>query len=299
MTTVYLAPDTAGGQTYLAPDTAAATGSAPGATLVGTSTIAGGAASAAGSAPGAALVGTSTIAGGIASISGTSSGAITVPSSRTAVFGSGSRVIPFGSESNAPTVGPGPYYRNGHWTVDKVAADKLYYVGDISLELAASGTTAASVTATAVGATVLVAPSLQGNLIVIKVGQLDTSANAVNYVTLRVVCANGEQFDRTIYFNLASGGTWTFQKDPDDQRFYAFDISADLRFSSSTLASAAAPTVAGVASLVSPVIQGNLAIVKLGGLDVSGSPVNSCLLSLTFASGEQIYRTIYFTRMDN
>jgi hypothetical protein len=269
-----------------------------GLTPVGMSTAAS-SQSAAGNAPGAALTGTGTISPGSASAQSAPSGTITVPTSRTAVFGSGSRVIPFGTESTAPSVGPGPYWKNSRWTVDKVAADKLFYVGDISRDLADSGTTAASVTAIAVGATVLVAPVLQGNLIVIKIGQLDTSVNAVNYVTLRVVCADGEQFDRTIYFNPASGGTWTFGKDPDDQRFYAIDVSADLRYSSSTLSSAATPTVAGVSSLIPPTIQGNLAIVKVGGLDVTNNPTNSCLLPLTFASGEQIFRTIYFTRQDN
>jgi hypothetical protein len=44
-------------------------------------------------------------------------------------------------------------------------------------------------------------PSVQGNLIVVKLGGLDTSPGAVNSITFRITCANTEQFDRTIYFN--------------------------------------------------------------------------------------------------
>lgn len=277
--------------------------SAPGALLTGTSSFVRGAASVsgvAGTAPGATLVGTSTFVGGIASVQA-AGGTLTVPSLRTAAFSGSTRVIPFGTETTAQAVGPGAYWKNHQWWVDKVAADKLFYVADVSRDLSDSGTTAASVSAAVVvGATLLVAPVLQaGGLIVLKVGQLDTSPSGSNYITLRVTCADGEQFDRTIHFNVISDGSWTFVKDPEDQRFYALDMSNEIRLGGTTLLSASTPTVAGVSSLAAPVVQGNLAIVKVGGLDVSGAPNNSCTLPMTFANGEQVYRTIYFTRQDN
>lgn len=95
-----------------------------------------------------------------------------------------------------------PYLKDGKWTIDKDPEDKRYYVADISQDLTDSNTTAASVTCVVAGVTVLEGPEIQGSKIVVKLGGLDTATSgAVNYCTFRVVCANSEQFDRTIYFN--------------------------------------------------------------------------------------------------
>ncbi|WP_292041456.1 hypothetical protein [Massilia sp. UBA6681] len=94
-----------------------------------------------------------------------------------------------------------PYLKDGKWTIDKDPEDKRYYVADITNDLTDSGTTAASVTCVVAGVSIIEGPEIQGSLIVVKLGGLDTAPDAVNYCTFRVICANTEQFDRTIYFN--------------------------------------------------------------------------------------------------
>lgn len=94
-----------------------------------------------------------------------------------------------------------PYQKDGKWYIDKDANDERYYVANIANDLADSATTAASVEAILGGVVKLEEADLQGHLIVIKLGGLDTAANAKNFWTSRVTCANGEKFDRTIWFN--------------------------------------------------------------------------------------------------
>jgi hypothetical protein len=93
-----------------------------------------------------------------------------------------------------------PYQENGKWYIDKDPDDKRYYVADITNDLTDSATTAQSVEAVVSGVTVLEGPTIQGSKIIVKLGGLDVSANAVNSCTFRVTCSNTEQFDRTIYF---------------------------------------------------------------------------------------------------
>lgn len=268
-----------------------ANGTANSASLTGTSSLTPGGATGTGSASvsGASLLGTSTIASGTAS--GTSSSAqtgtstITVPASRTAVFAARSRVVVFN--------GPGPV------TLSKVSADKLYFVGDFSKDLNDGATTAASIAYVAVGVAVIEAPTLQGALGVVKLGALDITPGAVNSLTFRVTCANNEVFDRTIILTPLDDRSQAFGKDPDDHRFYAFDVSAEVALSGSPVSSVAAPTVNGVTALAAPVIQGNRAIVLLGGLDLTDGAINSCMLTITLTNTEVINRTAYFSRQDH
>lgn len=266
---------------------AAAAGTAPGATLTGAGTITGGAASGtkSASAPGATLTGSGAIQGGAAS-NGSQPATITVPTSRTATFAARPRVFAF--TGSAPV------------SVAKVSADQLYFIGDFTKDLTDGGTTAESVAPVSVGLTVLEGPTLQGALGVVKIGALDLSARAVNTFTFRVTCANGEVFDRTFVFSAIDDRSQTFGKDPDDQRFYAFDVSGDLALSGgTTIATVQAPTAFGVSALTTPVLQGGQAILKLGGLDTSNGAVNSCNLVMMLGTGEVISRTAYFSRQDH
>lgn len=94
-----------------------------------------------------------------------------------------------------------PYQQAGKWFINKDPEDKRYYVADIANDLTDSDTTAASVVCVVAGVVILEEPEIQGDLIVVKLGGLDTAPGAVNYCTFRVTCANSEQFDRTIYFS--------------------------------------------------------------------------------------------------
>jgi hypothetical protein len=208
---------------------------------------------------------------------------ITVPASRTAKFAGRQRVAVFST--------PAPV------TLAKGALDELWYVGDFTKDATDAGTTAVSVDPVPGGAAVLVAPQLQGSLGVVKLGALDASVAAPCF-TFRVTLANGEQVDRTIKFTVLDDRTHVFGKDPDDKRFWALDFSADAALGAATLASVQAPVVAGVTSLATPTINGNTAIVKLGGLDVAGG-ANSCSLTAMLANGEKLVNTIYFNREDH
>jgi hypothetical protein len=283
----------------------AASASAPGAALASATKLVAGLASAggqggptavAGNAPGAALSSSTSIAAGMAS-SATVPAVITVAASRIAVFAGGSRVVLFGTENAPKLLQNGPYLKNKKWTINKAPLDKLWYVADVSRVMLEAGTVAVSCVALVNGVMLLEGPVIQGGLISVKIGGLNTATNFDNYVTLRISCANGEQIDKSIHFTLLDDRSWTFPKDPDDLQYFAIDCSADLGYSLSTLASVQAPTPVGVNSLMPPVAQDNLAIVKLGGLDLAGT--NSCMVPITFASGEQIFRTIYFTQTDN
>lgn len=209
---------------------------------------------------------------------------VTVPSARVATFAANPRVAVF--NTSRPV------------TLTKVALDELWFVGDFSKDLADSGTTAASVVPVSAGVVVLEGPALQGALGVVKLGALD--ASGTSYFTFRVTCANGELFDRTIILTAVDDRTRVFGKDPDDQRFYAFDFAADLALSANTtLASVGTPVPVGVSMLSAPSIQGTQIVIKFGGLATGAGAANSCSLPVTFANGEKIYRSIYFSREDH
>lgn len=79
--------------------------------------------------------------------------------------------------------------------------DKRLYALDLSSDATFGGSALASVqTPTAVGVSVLSAPVVQGNLIFLKIGGLDTADGAPNSCSLAAVFANSEKLTRTIYF---------------------------------------------------------------------------------------------------
>ncbi|MBD8724666.1 hypothetical protein IFT43_14980 [Oxalobacteraceae sp. CFBP 13708] len=89
----------------------------------------------------------------------------------------------------------------GAWWIDKDADDQSYYVADIGNDLVDSGTTATAVKAFPVGVAELVPAVIQGPLILIKLGGMDTLPDGANYCDFRVDCANGERFYRSLQFN--------------------------------------------------------------------------------------------------
>lgn len=272
--------------------TATTAGTAPGATLTGSGTVTGGAASGTKSATasGATLAGAGTIQGGAASggnsNSQTGTTTITVPESRTAVFAAHPRVAVF---TDTGPVG-----------LTKSIADQLYIVGDFTKPLNDGATTPVStspVMLLASGVTVLEGPVAQGSLMIAKLGTLDPAGGQI---TFRVACVNGEIIDGTINLTPLDDRTQLFGKDPDDRRFYALDVSADLALSgNTTIATVQTPIAIGVTALSVPAIQGGKAIVLMGGLDLTDGATNSCELVMTLASTEVIHRTVYFSRQDH
>lgn len=99
-----------------------------------------------------------------------------------------------------------PYLKNGRIYVDKDPDDELFYVANVAADLTDSATTAVSFEVITQGVTVLEQAAPQGtngSLLPVKIGALTTDSTD-KFCTFRVACANGEQFDRTIYFNPVS-----------------------------------------------------------------------------------------------
>jgi hypothetical protein len=202
-----------------------------------------------------------------------------VPASRTAVFAGHPRIAVFN--------GTGPV------TLKKVAEDQLYFAGNFTKDLTDGATTATSLAYVASGVNVLEGPDLQGTMCAVKLGGL-------GQFTFRITCADGEVIDGTIILTAANDSPQVFGKDPDDKRYFAFDVSADLALSSNTtIASVQTPVAIGVSSPATPAIQGSKAIVMLGGLDLTDGATNSCKLTMTLANSEVINRTAYFSRQDH
>jgi hypothetical protein len=93
-----------------------------------------------------------------------------------------------------------PIFVAGKWLVLKDPDDIRFYKFDFTNDLTDSGTTAASASAIVAGVTVAVAPVIYGSVIVVKLAALDTAIGALNFCTIRLTCANGEQIDRTMWF---------------------------------------------------------------------------------------------------
>ncbi|QYG01871.1 sialate O-acetylesterase [Massilia sp. NP310] len=91
-------------------------------------------------------------------------------------------------------------------------------------------------------------------------------------------------------------GRWTIDKHPLDEFYCVADISFDLAESGTTAASVVA-VPGGVQVLQQPVVQGALIPVKIGGLDELSDAANFCTLRITLANGEQIDRTIWFSKL--
>jgi hypothetical protein len=222
--------------------------------------------------------------------------AATVAESRRVAFPGGTRVVKFGSVPTA-RLPNAPYVEAGRWWSEKHPLDERYWVADITIDLAERDTTAKSVVALEAGVTVLEQPVIQGKLIAVKLGGFNAAVGAVNFCTFRVTCANGERFDRTIWFKQQVG-SWSLNKDADDESYFVADISNDLADSNTTAAQVNALPV-GVVELVPAAIQGPLILVKLGGMDTLPAGVNYCDLRIDCVNSERFYRTIQFNRVDN
>jgi hypothetical protein len=208
---------------------------------------------------------------------------ITVPASRTAYFAGHPRVAVFTD--------------TGPVKLTKGINDQVYIVGDFSKPLADGATTATSVAIVNSNVTVLEGPALQGSLMVAKIGALDPAGGQF---TFRVTCANGEIIDGTVLLTALDDRSQMFGKDPDDRRFFAFDVSGDLALSgNTTIATVQTPNATGVTALSVPAVQGGKAILLIGGLDLTDGATNSCELVMTLASTELIHRTVYFSGQDH
>lgn len=98
-----------------------------------------------------------------------------------------------------------PTLVGGKWTVFKDPDDIRYYKYGFAQDLSDSGTTGASVVAIVSGValatdTTGANPRIVGTDVIVKLSGLDISANPVNFCTIRLTCANGEQIDRTMWF---------------------------------------------------------------------------------------------------
>jgi len=219
-----------------------------------------------------------------------------VAESRRVAFPGGTRVVSFGTVPSAVTPNA-PSLEAGRWWSEKHPLDERYWVADITIDLDERATTATSVERIVAGVTVLEEPVIQGKLIPVKLGGFNAATGAINYCTFRVTCANGERFDRTIWFKQPVG-TWWINKDADDQSYYVADIGNDL-IDSGTTATAVKAFPVGVVELVPAVIQGFLILVKLGGMDTLPAGVNYCDFRIDCANGERFYRSMQFNRVDN
>jgi hypothetical protein len=220
----------------------------------------------------------------------------TVAESRKVAFPGGTRVVAFGTVPSA-AVPNAPYLEAGRWWSEKHPLDERYWVANITVDLDERKTTAVSVEVIVAGVTVLQQPVIQGKLIPVKLGGFNSATGAVNFCTFRVRCADGQRFDRTIWFKQQVG-TYSLEKDADDESYFVADISNDLA-DSNTTASAVLAQPVGVGVLVAAVIQGPLILVKLGGMDTLPAGVNYCDLRIDCANSERFYRTIQFNRVDN
>ena len=222
--------------------------------------------------------------------------ASTVAESRRVAFPGGTRVVAFGTVPSA-AVPNAPYLEAGRWWSEKHPLDERYWVANLTVDLDERKTTAASVVVIAAGVTVLQQPVIQGKLIPVKLGGFNAATGAANFCTFRITCANGERFDRTIWFKQQVG-VYLLDKDPDEQSYFVGDIGNDLVDSSTTATQVKALPV-GVEELVPAMIQGSLILVKLGGMDTLPAGANYCDFRIDCANSERFYRTIQFNRVDN
>lgn len=95
----------------------------------------------------------------------------------------------------------------GKWTKGKDPDEVRLYQFGFAKELAASGTTILSAVAIVGGVVVApippssqAVPLVSGTDVLVMLSGLDITANASNFCTIRVTCANGEQIDGTLWF---------------------------------------------------------------------------------------------------
>lgn len=92
------------------------------------------------------------------------------------------------------------------WRLDKDPDDKLWYVANVIAQLTDAATTAVSFEALPVGVTVLEKGAPQGDrggLLPVKLEGMGADGTESS-CTFRVTCANGERFDKTMYFDRVS-----------------------------------------------------------------------------------------------
>lgn len=92
-------------------------------------------------------------------------------------------------------------------------------------------------------------------------------------------------------------GKWWSDKVPEDERYYVADFRIDIAEAGSPAVKAEA-IPGGVKVLEQPVVQGSLIPVKLGGFDELRGALNFCTFRVTLANGEQIDRTLWFSKVD-
>lgn len=95
-----------------------------------------------------------------------------------------------------------PKLTNGKWTLQVDPDDEVYYVWDVTQWLIDNATTASSFELVPVGVTVLLKGSPQGDrsgLLPAKL-KLTEGATGERYCTARVTTADGQKFDKTMYF---------------------------------------------------------------------------------------------------
>lgn len=100
-----------------------------------------------------------------------------------------------------------PTYVNGKWLVLKDPDDIRWYKFGFAKDLTDSATTPHATTMpTAIlsGLTLDTAPNsgpiVSGTDVLVRLAGMDVTANALNFCTIRLPCANGEQIDRTMWF---------------------------------------------------------------------------------------------------
>jgi hypothetical protein len=102
-----------------------------------------------------------------------------------------------------------PTIKDGRWTVPKDPDDIRFYKFGFAKALTDSNTTPHATRppiAICAGVSLAVHPDGLSNLfvsgtdVVAYLGGLDLTANAANFCTIRLQCANGEQIDGTMWF---------------------------------------------------------------------------------------------------
>lgn len=98
-----------------------------------------------------------------------------------------------------------PVFVGGKWRMNKDPNNKHFYRAKVGPDLAVMGTTIASVSMVlGVGMVELSEPTFVGADITVMLTGIGTTPEE-SFATFRVVCTNGEQFDRTIWFDKVEG----------------------------------------------------------------------------------------------
>lgn len=92
--------------------------------------------------------------------------------------------------------------KDGRWTIDADTDDELNYVANVTQWMLDNATTGATFTIVPVGVTVLLKGTMQGELLSLLPAKLKvTFADGPEaYATFRTKTADGQQFDKTIWF---------------------------------------------------------------------------------------------------